>query len=601
MPVQVTYPGVYIEEIPSGNQTITGVATSITAFMGRALMGPVANDPNNPTSGPQTIFSFADYVRYFGGLSHAAPMSYAVNDFFLNGGSQAVIARLVAWAPDSPVTTPATYHLTAATATLNLLPIEVLSPPSPPDFPISPPAGGSIQLTAANPGTWANGSLYAQVDLNGLWNDGSGANFTSTAQTMAQQYGVAPSDLFNLTLYCQMPSGTLAVERYVNVSVTGALNPNRLDRVLGAQSLLARAPGVTPGVGQPPMATPAGWLSDWYQFATEPSVKKANQQTLLNLLPYATGGVDSAPLQPEDYINAFNGESGPPVLDKVDIFNLLCIPPDSVEAPTDLDPNGGAQVWPYAVEYCVQRRAMAIIDSPVAWTNAAKVGNYGPPFQDPSQIVDGTNARNAAIYFPRVIEADQLMNGYPTSFVPCGIIAGVMASTDLSRGVWKAPAGIDAGLSGILQLEVSMTDPQNGLLNPVGINCLRSFPVIGPVVWGARTMRGADQLEDDYKYVNVRRLTLYIEESLYRGTKWAVFEPNDQTLWTGLTSSVNTFLSDLQRQGAFYSYFVQCDNKTTTQSDIDQGIVNIYVGIAPVKPAEFVVIQIQQIAGQTGS
>lgn len=242
---------------------------------------------------------------------------------------------------------------------------------------------------------------------------------------------------------------------------------------------------------------------------------------------------------------------------------------------------------------------MVILDSPVAWTDNARRGNFS--YLDPTQLgIEGDNARNAAVYFPRVIEADALMNGNPTSFAPCGIIAGVIASTDSTRGVWKAPAGIYAALNGIVELEVDLTDDQNGMLNSLGINCFRSFPNIGPVIWGARTLRGADQLEDDYKYIPVRRLTLYLEESLYRGTTWAVYEPNADPLWASLRLSVNTFLADLQRQGAFYSYFVNCDSTTTTPDDIARGVVNIVVGIAPIKPAEFVVIQIQQIAGQTG-
>jgi phage tail sheath protein FI len=146
-----------------------------------------------------------------------------------------------------------------------------------------------------------------------------------------------------------------------------------------------------------------------------------------------------------------------------------------------------------------------------------------------------------------------------------------------------------------------LTDGQNGVLNQLGINCLRNFPVIGPVVWGARTLRGADQFEDDYKYIPVRRLTLYIEDSLYRGTQWAVFEPNDEALWSTLRLSVTSFLADLARQGAFYNYAVTCDASTTTPTDIANGKVNILVQIAPVKPAEFVMIQIQQTAATSAS
>ena len=160
--------------------------------------------------------------------------------------------------------------------------------------------------------------------------------------------------------------------------------------------------------------------------------------------------------------------------------------------------------------------------------------------------------------------------------------------------MWKAPAGIDAALTGVAGLQVEMTDAENGLLNPLGINCLRTFPVYGRVVWGARTLRGADVAADEYKYMPVRRLALFIEESLYRGTQWVVFEPNDEPLWAQIRLNIGAFMQNLFRQGAFQgttpreAYFVKCDKETTTQNDINLGIVNIIVGFAPLKPAEFV-------------
>jgi phage tail sheath protein FI len=154
-------------------------------------------------------------------------------------------------------------------------------------------------------------------------------------------------------------------------------------------------------------------------------------------------------------------------------------------------------------------------------------------------------------------------------------------------------------------LEYVASDSENGVLNPLGLNVLRTFPVIGTVSWGARTMVGADALADEWKYVPVRRLALFIEESLYRGTQWVVFEPNDEPLWAQIRLSVGTFMNNLFRQGAFQgatpneAYLVKCDATTTTQADIDLGIINIFVGFAPLKPAEFVIIQIQQLAGQS--
>ena len=206
--------------------------------------------------------------------------------------------------------------------------------------------------------------------------------------------------------------------------------------------------------------------------------------------------------------------------------------------------------------------------------------------------------------FPRVKQADPLRENQVETFVPCGAIAGVMARTDATRGVWKAPAGTRCDADGVRGLHVKLTDAENGMLNPLGVNCLRAFPVHGRVVWGARTLRGADPAGDEYKYIPVRRLALFLEESLYRGTQWVVFEPNDEPLWAQIRLNIGAFMQNLFRQGAFQgrtprdAYFVKCDSETTTQNDINLGIVNIVVGFAPLKPAEFVIIKIQQMAGQ---
>jgi uncharacterized protein len=208
--------------------------------------------------------------------------------------------------------------------------------------------------------------------------------------------------------------------------------------------------------------------------------------------------------------------------------------------------------------------------------------------------------------------ADPLLENRLADFAPCGVVAGVISRTDAERGVWKAPAGIDAALGGVFDFSVAGTpanldDAENGALNPLGVNCLRSLPGIGPVAWGARTMDGRDILASQWKYLPVRRLALYIEESLFRGTQWVVFEPNDEPLWAQIRLNVGAFMQGLFRQGAFQgatprdAFLVKCDRETTTQDDIDRGVVNILVGFAPLKPAEFVVIKIQQLAGAIGS
>jgi hypothetical protein len=197
---------------------------------------------------------------------------------------------------------------------------------------------------------------------------------------------------------------------------------------------------------------------------------------------------------------------------------------------------------------------------------------------------------------------DQAANGLRT-LGPSGTLAGVYAATDTARGVWKAPAGTAASLTGVVDLDVKLTDARNGDLNQLGVNCLRNFPIYGPVSWGARTANGADQDADQWKYVPVRRTALFIEESLFRGTKWVVFEPNDEPLWASIRLNVGAFMNGLFRQGAFQgstpqeAYLVKCDAENNPQSQIDLGIVNILVGFAPLKPAEFVIINIQQLTG----
>jgi phage tail sheath protein FI len=296
------------------------------------------------------------------------------------------------------------------------------------------------------------------------------------------------------------------------------------------------------------------------------------------------GGTDGSSISDDD-ISApalASRKLGLWALEKADLFNLLCIPP--------LTPAGeiGRQTREAAANYCATRRALFIVDPPAAWTSA------GAALSGVDTLV--TRTANAAVYFPRLRAPDSLQGGAATDFAPCGAIAGIIARTDSARGVWKAPAGVDAALEGVAGLSVALTDADIGSLNPLGVNCLRATPAFGPVIWGARTFSDDPQ----YKYVPVRRLVLFIEESLFRGTKWAVFEPNAEPLWAQLRLSVGAFLNDLFRQGAFPAptpqgaYFVKCDRTTMTQSDIDGGNLIIVVGIAPVRPAEFVIITIRQ-------
>jgi phage tail sheath protein FI len=272
--------------------------------------------------------------------------------------------------------------------------------------------------------------------------------------------------------------------------------------------------------------------------------------------------------------------------------------PDICAGP--FDPAAKRAALDECLAYCVQRRAMLIVDPFPEWTSVPIA--VTDTVQNP--LVTGP-VENAAVYFPWISVTDQV-TGAPVHHPPSGAVAGVWGRTDVSRGVWKAPAGLDDGvLTGVADLDLQLTDATIGELNPLGVNCLRRLPLRGPVVWGARTVEGADALASQWKYVPIRRLALYIEESLYRGTRWVVFEPNDEPLWSQIRLNVGTFMDRLFRQGAFQgasrkeAYLVKCDADNNPQADIDLGIVNIVVGFAPLKPAEFVLIHIQQMSSLT--
>ncbi|HEX6372424.1 MAG TPA: phage tail sheath subtilisin-like domain-containing protein [Longimicrobium sp.] len=522
MPVTVTYPGVYIQEVSSGVRTITGVATSITAFVGRALRGPV-NDP-------VIINGFAEFDRVFGGLWQESGLGFAVRDFFSNGGGQAVIVRVFREdGGDDGV------------AELN---------------------AGTLTLKAAAPGEWGN-SLRARVEYPA----------TDIANDLATRYGLPAASFFNLLLHDAVTGET---EEYRNLTVVEG--PRQVQALVNAQSKLATVTGHH-ATNRPDDhdAAPAAGKTIWN-----------DDNTSTGVAPAAVGG-HGDPIEDDDVEGDPGDKTGLYALEKTDLFNLLVIPPYTP------DGDVGDAVVEAAITYAEQRRAILIIDPPADANDK----------EDAKTAVAAlTKSKNAAFYFPRVLKANPLHQNRLEPFAPSGTVAGVIARTDVNRGVWKAPAGQDATMAGVAALTVKLTDAENGELNPLGINCLRSFPAAGRVVWGARTLRGDDRLADEWKYLPVRRLALFIEESLYRGTQWVVFEPNDEPLWSQIRLNVGSFMHSLYRQGAFAggsprdAYFVKCDRETTTQADVDKGIVNVVVGFAPLKPAEFVIITLQQIAGQ---
>jgi hypothetical protein len=653
MPVQVTYPGVYIEEIPSGVRTIAGVATSVAAFIDYFKRGP--------TDKAVQIFNFGDFEREFGGLDARSEASYAIQQFFLNGGTEAWVVRVAA--SDAAV----------ANAQIDN---------------ILPAAAAALTIAAISKGTWGN-TLRARVDYGDNDHPISVAGefnlLITEYATLGGRTSITRQELFrNLSMDS---TKTSFVEKVVNdkfagskmvvVTVSGtdaplvngtlsgahSANPVipaspavtvtitdgtktyptvpmavALSIAAGAQPLTAVAPALEKAIRATDPANPAfsgamvsivgnrllvlagaGYPKFRLVFttnATSDVLKFTNDSTATaNIQEYLLGGgaiANSAQLggvsgadgslpSSTDLIGDLSSKTGIYALEDVDLFNILCIPRTgfvkSSPSAGELTPAQAQSVISVAEAYSEKRRAFFIMETPLDVNEVQEIKDW--------LSSNGTlRHRNAALYYPRILVPDPLNEYRLRSFGASGTIAGLYARTDSNRGVWKAPAGTEAALRNVSVLEDALTDQENGALNPLAINSLRTFPVYGNVCWGARTLDGSDQNASEWKYISVRRTALYIEESLFRGTQWVVFEPNDEPLWAQIRLNLGAFMHSLFRQGAFQgktpreAYFVKCDKETTTQEDINKGIVNIVVGFAPLKPAEFVIIKLQQIAGQ---
>ncbi len=304
---------------------------------------------------------------------------------------------------------------------------------------------------------------------------------------------------------------------------------------------------------------------------------------------------DGSPPTGFDIAGNSDARTGIYAFDQVAQINLLCAPDLRSMATSDYLTAATA-----ILNYALQRKAFAILDLPATVDTVPLAEQW--MMSTPASF--GPGVISAASYFPEVQVPDPFAT-QPRQIGPSGTMAGIYALTDVTRGVWKAPAGISAALAGVQQLAYVMNDQENGVLNPLGLNALRTFPTYGSIAWGARTLASANAADDDWKYLNVRRLTLYMEQSLIQGLQWVVFEPNDESLWAQIRLTINSFLHPLFLQGAFVgatpdqAYQVICDASTTTPENMDNGIVNILILFAPVKPAEFVVLSLQQMTGQS--
>jgi len=515
MPVTTTYPGIYIQELPSNSHVITGAPTSVTVFVG--YTHPFKTDPLNFGKAIE-IFSFTDYERNFGGLytsgvieSHVA---YAVNQFFLNGGSVAWVVALspsyydAGGASQGPVTASSlTVGPVAFTALepIDLIPMTVTINNVQTTFLANDTADVTISYGS-------KAETFRKVNLNS-----ADANFIGTAINGVSQL---------VTVTTSAATGLTAV----------------------GQAALGFAPGTGP-------------QASWTAFSAA------------------------------DFAPVFQQDSS---LDKVPIFNLLLVP--------GVADNG---IWSEALAFCERKLAFVILDPP-AQDSADGAGSAHLPLIGDDIDLLVPKSTNGALYFP-YIQSNDPLTGKTIHLPPSGSVAGIYSKEDTNRGVWKAPAGLETTIldtTGVVETG-DMTDMRHGTLNPKGVNCLRDFTGIGTVVFGARTLVTANPAFQQWRYVPVRRMALFLEQSLRDNLTWVTFEPNDEPLWVAIRATIESFMLSLFHQGAFQgstpskAFQVLCDASTTTQQDIDNGVVNIIVAFAPLKPAEFVVIKIAQLAGQT--
>ncbi|MHC4313202.1 MAG: phage tail sheath family protein [Planctomycetota bacterium] len=591
------------------------------------------------------IFNMGDFQREFGGLHTNSEASYAIDQFFKNGGSEAWVVRtaeentaqaaaielqdsassiLLATAADEGtwgdnVRIDVDYATTDPDNTFNLAVTEFastagrLQPVSTETF-----RNLIIDDTASNHviDVVNDGSKLIQLELVG----------TPTSGQRPAQTGTISNAITN-TLVSGLTAGDTMVVSLNGVSFStdpvtlatplpttpAALAVDLQTRIREVDSELERATVILLGSGvlqaKPGTNTSSDIISFSGALATALGLDNTSRT---NVQQYALGsdvvagsqalpagspqpGEDGNPPDATALIGNQASKTGIYALEDVDIFNILCIPSTMKLGDTE-----AAQVSAKAIEYCEDRRAFYILDVPHIDKTRDEVDEIKTWLDENATL----RHKNAALYFPRPFIADPLNQFRLRPIGPSGTIAGLYARIDGERGVWKAPAGTEASLRGVQKLEYYLTDMENGTLNPLAINCLRNFDIYGNLSWGARTLDGADQQASEWKYIPVRRLALFLEESLFRGTKWVVFEPNDEPLWAQIRLNIGAFMHRLFRQGAFQgttpqeAYLVKCDGETTTQADINLGIVNIVVGFAPLKPAEFVIIKIQQLAGQ---
>ena len=623
-------PGVYIEEIPAVGP-ITGVGTSTAAFIGPALQGPLFL--------PTKITNWSQFKDNFGGYI-AAPrhyLAYAVEGFFKNGGTVAYIVRVgtasraflalndraagQALRVEAKEEGPAGNGITVQVQDAQIVTAASVAKPQ---ATVLTAANTSIRVTnALDAATFKPGDtitihgsaeravisrirgdeIFLETNLGASYNAGTVriANLIPTQQTvrLADASGLEGGSVVRLSQ--GGTNETRIIERLAGNFVTfsqGLTNTYGMaagDAAVGLQSfefnLIVRAPGY-PDETFERLAMDSrhsryfskivNSLHVTVRLPDTPSIAPPpnNRPAVVGATNLAGGTADNLA-----GINAGHYTQGLETLVKVDDVNILCVP-DRTDA----------TVQQAMIEHCeAMADRFAILDP---WKNAAPFG--------PGGILDqrrGLESKGGygAHYYPWLHIADpQSSNSHLLPVPPSGHLAGIFARSDQKRGVHKAPA--NELINGALQLERVLTDVEQGELNIEGVNVLRLFPNQGrPVVWGARTT--APAAEAPWRYINVRRLLLYIEESIEEGIRWAVFEPNDLGLWQKLKRTIAEFLTRVWRDGALFgatpaeAFYVKCDEELNPSSTRALGQVFVEIGVAPVRPAEFVIIRIGQWEG----
>ncbi len=523
-------PGVYVREAPGGARAIEAAPTAVTIFVGETERGP---------TGPTRISSAIQYARLFGGYLRQGAgtatsrlhMPFAVQGFFDNGGPSAYVLRLVSGA--TPLA--ASREVSAGTLTATLAAVSV--------------------------GVWGNAIRFAITAST----DGDNARF-------------------NLHVFYQAPGAAqhTLVEFFEGLSADAADEKYVVDQL--ARSNYVRWSGNNvfrpDNVGNP-TAVPPGVLLNSVAAnpAANPPIVAANG---------SVGSGGDAMVAATAYANALGA------LDVIDDAALIVCASEGMHHPASAAEYAGLvnAVLAY-VEARPQRDLFLVAGAP------RSVPATDPVADAVAAARTSINASNfLALYWPHIQVGDPIGLGRnpQQTISAAGHIAGLYGRTDGRRGVWKVAAGVDATIAGAVGLDHTIIDREQDRMNPHGLNALRAIPNAGRVAWGGRTR----QPTTEWRYINVRRTAMFLRKSIYNGIQWAVFEGNSETLWAALRETISAFMEAQFRNGAFAgatsreAYFVKCDADTTTPADQAAGIVNVQVGFAPLRPAEFVIVTLSQ-------